>query len=119
MSPKREMTQIFSEGRRISLDLSFSRAQNSFTPCRPFFEGSCPVWAFFGAKRLKYSVDASRGSNHGLRLFNRVSGCLWCACAVCGGFGFARNTATTFDVFYWLQITNFDGLLNSAPNGPD
>jgi len=20
----------------------------------------------------------------------------------CGGFGFARNAATTFDVFYWL-----------------
>jgi hypothetical protein len=42
------------------------------------------------------------------------------ACAACDGFGFARNTATTFDVFYWLQITNFDVLLNSAPpNGPD
>jgi hypothetical protein len=41
------------------------------------------------------------------------------ACAACGGFGFARNTATTFDVFYWLQVTNVDGLLNSAPNGPD
>src|SRR5713101_3352420 len=37
----------------------------------------------------------------------------------CGGFGFARNTATTFDVFYWLQVTDFDVLLNSAPNGPD
>jgi hypothetical protein len=42
------------------------------------------------------------------------------ACAACDGFGFARNTATTFDVFYWLQVTNFDVLLNSAPpNGPD
>jgi len=41
------------------------------------------------------------------------------ACAACGGFGFARNTAT-FDVFFWLQVTNFDVLLNSAPpNGPD
>jgi hypothetical protein len=41
-------------------------------------------------------------------------------CAACDGFGFARNTATTFDVFYWLQVTNFDvRLLNSAPNGPD
>jgi hypothetical protein len=41
-------------------------------------------------------------------------------CAACDGFGFARNTATTFDVFYWLQVTNFDvPLLNSAPNGPD
>jgi hypothetical protein len=42
------------------------------------------------------------------------------ACAACDGFGFARNTTTTFDVFYWLQVTNFDvRLLNSAPNGPD
>ena len=41
------------------------------------------------------------------------------ACAACDGFGFARNTATTFDVFYWLQVPNFDVLLNSAPNGPD
>jgi len=29
------------------------------------------------------------------------------ACAACDGFAFARNTATTFDVFYWLQITYF------------
>jgi hypothetical protein len=42
------------------------------------------------------------------------------ACAACDGFGFARNTATTFDVLYWLQVTNFDVLLNSAPpNGLD
>ena len=43
------------------------------------------------------------------------------ACAVCDGFGFARNTATTFDVLYWLQVTNFDVLvlLNSSPNGLD
>jgi hypothetical protein len=41
------------------------------------------------------------------------------ACAACDGFGFARHTATTFDVFYRLQVRNFDGLLNSAPNGPD
>jgi len=41
------------------------------------------------------------------------------ACAACDGFGFACNTTTTFDVFYWLQVTNFDVLLNSAPNGPD
>ncbi len=42
------------------------------------------------------------------------------ASAACGGFGFARNTATTFDVFFWLQVTNFDvSLLHSAPNGPD
>jgi hypothetical protein len=30
----------------------------------------------------------------------------------------ARNAATTFGVFYWLQVTNFDVLRNSAPNGP-
>ena len=23
-------------------------------------------------------------------------------CAACDGFGFARNTTATFDVFYWL-----------------
>jgi hypothetical protein len=39
--------------------------------------------------------------------------------AACDGFGFARTTATTFDVFYWLEVTNFNVLLNSAPNGPD
>jgi hypothetical protein len=27
--------------------------------------------------------------------------------------------ATTFGVFYWLQVTNLDVFLNSAPNGPD
>ena len=41
------------------------------------------------------------------------------ASAACDGFGFARNTATTFDVFCRLQVTNFDGLFSSAPNGPD
>jgi hypothetical protein len=35
----------------------------------------------------------------------------------CGWFRFVRNTATTFSVFYWLQVTNFDGLFRSAPNG--
>jgi hypothetical protein len=34
-----------------------------------------------------------------------------------GGFRFVRNTATAFDVFRWLQVTNFDGLFHSAPNG--
>jgi len=38
------------------------------------------------------------------------------ACAACGGFGLARNTPAAFDVFYWLQVTNFS-LLKSAPNG--
>ena len=37
------------------------------------------------------------------------------ACAACDGFGIARNTATTFDVFLRLQVTNFDvSLLHSA-----
>jgi len=41
--------------------------------------------------------------------------------AACGGFGFVRNaaTTTTFDVFYWLQVTNFNVFLKSAPNGAD
>ena len=38
------------------------------------------------------------------------------AWAACGGFRRARNTATTFHVFYRLQVTNFS-LLKSAPNG--
>jgi len=38
------------------------------------------------------------------------------ACAACGGFGLAANTPAAFDVFYWLQVTNFS-LLKSAPNG--
>src|SRR5262245_60719940 len=41
------------------------------------------------------------------------------AFAACVRLGFIRNTAATaFDVFYWLQVTNF-GLLNSAPNRLD
>ena len=39
-----------------------------------------------------------------------------CACAACGGFGCALNTATTLHVLYRLQVTNL-GLLKSAPNG--
>ena len=44
-----------------------------------------------------------------------------CACgardvSAGAGFGFALNTATTFDVFYWLQVTNFDVLFDSTPN---
>ena len=69
--------------------------------------------------RTNFVADAHRG--------NRTTRCdsltlLVAACAACaarGGFGFARNTATTFDVFDWLQVANFDILLNSAPNGPD
>jgi hypothetical protein len=46
-----------------------------------------------------------------------------CACGVrgasaaCDGFGFARKTASPFDVFYWLQVTYFDVLFDSAPKG--
>ncbi len=41
-------------------------------------------------------------------------------CAARDGFGFARNTATAFDVCFWLQVTNFDvSLLRSAPNRAD
>jgi len=40
--------------------------------------------------------------------------------AACDALGFARNTAAPFDVFYWLQITNFDPFLfNPAPSGLD
>ena len=41
--------------------------------------------------------------------------------AACGRCGFARNaTAPAFDLFFWLQVANFDvSLLHSAPNGPD
>ena len=37
-----------------------------------------------------------------------------------GGFGFARNTPATFDVFYRLQVTNYGFLyvlFDSAPGG--
>jgi hypothetical protein len=40
------------------------------------------------------------------------------ASAACGGF--APNTAATFDLFYWLQVTNYGVLyvlFNSAPSG--
>ena len=41
-------------------------------------------------------------------------------CATRRAVGFVRTTATTFDVFYRLQVTNFDvPLLQSAPNRPD
>jgi hypothetical protein len=42
------------------------------------------------------------------------------ASAAFGGFGFPLNTAATFDVFYWLQITNYGVLyvfFDSAPSG--
>ena len=38
------------------------------------------------------------------------------ASAACDGFGFAPNAAATFDVFYWLQVTNCDVLFDSAPS---
>jgi hypothetical protein len=42
------------------------------------------------------------------------------ASAAYGGFGFAPNTAATFDVFYRLQVTNYGVLyvlFDSAPSG--
>ena len=42
--------------------------------------------------------------------------------AACGWFGFALNTAATFDVFYRLQVTNyglFNILFEATPNGSD
>ena len=42
------------------------------------------------------------------------------ASAACAGFGFARNSAATFDVLYWLQVTNYGVLyvlFDSAPSG--
>jgi hypothetical protein len=42
------------------------------------------------------------------------------ASAAFGGFGFALKTAATFDVFYWLQVTNYGVLyvlFDSAPSG--
>jgi hypothetical protein len=42
--------------------------------------------------------------------------------AACGWFGFALNTAATFDVFHRLQVTNyglFYILFESAPNRSD
>ena len=42
--------------------------------------------------------------------------------AACGWFGFALNTAATFDVFCRLQVTNyglFNILFESTPNGSD
>jgi hypothetical protein len=42
--------------------------------------------------------------------------------AACGGFGFALNTAATFDVFFGVQVTNYGVLyvlFESAPNGLD
>jgi hypothetical protein len=44
------------------------------------------------------------------------------AVGACGWFGFALNTAATFDVFHRLQVTNyglFNILFESAPNGSD
>ena len=86
---------FFAAIRRVSIEtqLLFSR------PCRPLDSGKASaITAATGAKFLT-AASVSRG-----------------ACAACGGFGCARNTATTFHVFYRLQVTNFS-LLKSAPNG--
>jgi len=42
------------------------------------------------------------------------------ASAAFGGFGFALKTAATFDVFYWLEVTNYGVLyvpFDSTPSG--
>ena len=42
------------------------------------------------------------------------------ASAAFGGFEFALKTAATFDVFYWLQVTNYGVLyvlFDSPPSG--
>ena len=42
------------------------------------------------------------------------------ASAAFGKFGFALKTAATFDVFYWLQVTNYGVryvLFDSPPSG--
>src|SRR5262249_60404905 len=42
------------------------------------------------------------------------------SCAGLGFFNNAAKTAATFDVFFWLQVTNFDvSLFCSAPNSAD
>src|SRR6516225_5546146 len=56
-----------------------------------------------------------------------INGCLFLfslccgarrACVACDGFGIASDTAATFDVFFWLQVTNIDvSLFYSAPDG--
>ena len=70
-----------------------------------------------GARHIVEEI-VSPHSNHGLESLTRlVAACS--ARAACDGFGFARNTATTFDVFSWLQVMNFDVLLHSTPNGTD
>src|SRR4030095_2235661 len=73
------------------------------------------------------SVVAMRVSNEDHELVLCASLRIWffghitpCACGVrgasaaCDGFGFARKTAAPFDVFYWLQVTNFDVLFDSG-----
>jgi len=116
MSPN---PSTFAEYLNHSLDLSFSRAQRASHPCRPFLRGELLPLDIRRHKTAQMFCRRIGDRTTVCDSLNRMGGCLWCACAVCGGFGFARNTATTFDVFYWLQIANFDGLLNSAPNGPD
>ncbi|HEY5991422.1 MAG TPA: hypothetical protein VIU10_02485 [Candidatus Udaeobacter sp.] len=74
-----------------------------------------------GARHI-VEETVSPGSNHGLQSLTRlVAACsARAAWAACDGFGIARDTATTFDVFFWLQVTNFDvSLLHSVPSGPD
>ena len=57
---------------------------------------------------------------HGATLSLLVVACGARGALACSGFGFARNTDATFDVFYWLQVTNYGVLyvlFDSAPSG--
>ena len=75
------------------------------------------------------SLGPGRGTNQSSAHRLGFGSLFWhitpCACGVrgasaaCDGFGFARKTAAPFDVFYWLQVTNFDVLFDSAPKGAD
>ena len=110
----------FAEYLNHFLEFELFPRPKSFTPCRPFLRGELSRLDILRHKTAQIFCRPIAGPIHGLRLFNPMSGRIWCACAACVGLGFARDTATTFDVFYWLQVTNFDVLLNSAPpDGPD
>src|SRR5438093_6129902 len=77
----------------------------------------------FELPRVLVRFDHVSSSIDGATLSLLVVACSARGAIACGGFGFARNTAATFDVFFWLQVTNFQvtnfGLLKSAPNRAD
>ena len=64
--------------------------------------------------------DHVSSSIDGATLSLLVVACRARGALACGGFGFARNTTATFDVFYWFQVTNYGVLyvlFDSAPRG--